>query len=66
MLSLFAAVGAALWWLFREEPLSSSQGPSLLARERSLMVQSLLALEEEAAGEALEPESSSLLKKKSS
>jgi len=59
---LFAAVGATLLWLFRKEPLS--QEPLSLSRERSLMVQSLLALEEEAAGEALEAESLSSLKKK--
>jgi hypothetical protein len=64
LLSLFAALGAALWWLFREG--ESSPAPSSLSRERSLIVQSLLALEAEAAGEALEAESLSSLKKKSS
>ena len=63
MLSLFAAVGAVLWWLFREG--ESSPAPSSLSRERSLMVQSLLALEEEAAGEAVEPELLSSLKSSS-
>jgi len=71
LLSLFAAVGAALWWLFRAgesspEPLSWSQERS---SSLSSVAQSLLAAEAEAAGEALELEllsslKSSLLKKK--
>ena len=54
---LFAAVGAALWWLFRAEGSSSlSPAPS---SSLSSVAQSLLAREAAVAGEAVEPESSS-------
>jgi len=50
---LFAAVGAALWWLFRAEGSSLSPAPS---SSLSSVAQSLLAAEAAVAGEAVEPE----------
>ena len=54
---LFAAVGAALWLLFRREP--SSLEPLSSSSSLSSVAQSLLAAEAVVAGEAVEPESSS-------
>lgn len=56
---LFAALGAALWWLFREEGSSPEQLSFREPSSLSSVAQSLLAAEAAVAGEAVEPESSS-------